>query len=383
MVGIINVQWFDNPGAVLLCYALQETVKTITPYVKIIDYAAGGGKIKNQTLTCKIVNKLKYVGLKIKSARRIDGMPYYIRLNYRHDRYKEFRSRFLMRTESFTNINMDILADYSHYIVGSDVVWKPEIVDSDHSYVYFLKFAKKEAVKISYAASIGTSDMAVLEPLKNKYRNLISYIDYLSLRENDSADFIRALTDKPVVQCIDPVFLLKRDDYLKIFNTGRTKKYKPDKYIYLYLLSPNRDAILFVKRLASEKKLPVLFDLHTTANMTLFHELGKKGMPSVDDGPIDFLENIENAEYIVTNSFHGTAFSLIFHKIFYTFGHSNAGIDISARMTDLLGVLGLSTHYIKKSAGCIPKHIDYESVDRKIEDMRKYAFQFLTDALTS
>lgn len=378
MTGIINVQWFDNPGAVLLCYALEQTVnKIVDDDVIVIDYAAGGGKSSNIIeKICKIPHKVKS---KLLHNKYISGVRYSELLVRRHELFEKFRKENLNRTMRFNELNSPVLKEnYSHCIVGSDVVWKPEIADSSHAHVYFLNFGQDSMKRISYGASIGTEDLTVLKPLLKKYEKHLQNFDYISVREHSAAEFIKDLAPVTVKKVADPVFLLKREEYDKLADS--VERITKEKYIFAYLLSYNESAVAKVKRIAEEKKCKIVYDLHTDENFKLIKAFGKDAIPMVDVGPLEFLSAIKNAECIINNSFHGTAFSLIFEKDFYTFGKVNKGIDISTRMSDLLDYLQLSGRYCKEEK-IRTDSIDYNKVNEKITIMREDSLEFLKEAL--
>lgn len=380
MIGIVNVQWFDNPGAVLLCYALQQTVKDIKPNekVQIINYTRGGGAGNNNILNkCKKV--LTKVRGKILHQKKISGVKYELLLRKRHEYYEDFRKRYLNRTEEFRSIKSDILKNsYTHCIVGSDVVWKPEITKTLDAQIYFLRFADKTTKKIAYAASIGTEDNVLLQTLAPLYKKLLVDFDVISMREESGVKFIQNLTQKHVEEVIDPVFFCSKDDYVKMISEKKAPK---NNYIYLYMLSPNMEAVHFARNMAEEKGLKIVFDIHTDMNLEILKEMPRDTIVSVAAGPIEFLANVYYADYVVTDSFHGTSFSLIFHKEFFTYRRISNGVDISTRMINLLHKMDLQSRYNVKDVELLSEKIDYFIIDQKILKMKEQALRFLEEAL--
>lgn len=384
-VCIINLQWFDNPGAVWLAYSLQETVKRIigSDNIEIMDYAAGGGRKHRSNLNLfefsgKVKNKMQ----KITSP---DYHKFCKKTLLRHELYEKFRHDYLKRTQRFSTLNSSILnKEYTHFIVGSDVVWKPEIADSMHSLVYFLKFAKKESVKISYAASIGTDDATLLNPLATLYSRLISDFDYISVREKSAADFLEKISDKNITQVIDPVFLSEAKVYKQFLKDCVDISEKP--YLFLYLLTPDERAVNFALRIAEENNLVLVYDLHKTENLGIRKMLSSEGkvqvIECIEIGPVEFLKSIYGADFVVSDSFHGTSFSILFHKNFYTFGRVNRGINISSRVENLLRELGLSEQFIGENISEDIRFTNYQGVDDKINLMKEASIEFLKSSLT-
>lgn len=382
MIGLINIQWFDNPGAVWLAYSLQKTIEKLEPTedVVIIDYAAGGAKSVNTTCIKKILSIIK---------RKVGSAIFYIKpdnrnfkreIKKRHNKYEKFRQEHLNRTPRTTDLDSKVFKQcFSACVVGSDVVWKPEIAEEIHSKVYFLEFADKNTKKIAYAASIGTDDSRVLNGLKDLYKNLISDFCSISMRESTAVQYIQQLTNKKVYHVLDPVFLTEADSYIKLLKNVQVPCQQ--KYIYLYMLTYNEKIVSLAIQLAKKNNYKIVYDLHTKENIILSKKFKNYGISSVDADPLDFLALINKAEIVLCDSFHGTAFSIIFHKDFYTFGNSNGEIDISTRMKDLLEMLSLKERYIinKNIINCKP--INYEDVETKLCNYREESIKYLKDAL--
>lgn len=384
MIGLINIQWFDNPGAVWLAYSLQQTVKKLKPdeEVVIIDYAAGGSKTINLNPANKVIKRMKSKVSNALFYLDANNRKFGLELKERHSRYEEFRKEYLNRTPRTTEISSEIFKkNYSACVVGSDVVWKPEIAEEEHSKIYFLQFAGNSTRKIAYAASIGTDDMAVLDRLKPLYRTLIADFNSISLREKTAVQYIGELTDKKVYHVLDPVFLSDTDAYVRLIKDVNTPCQQ--KYIYLYMLSYNEDIVSLALQLAQRNGYKIVYDLHTKENLVLKKKFKEYGVPSTAVGPLEFLALINGASVILCDSFHGTAFSIILHKDFYTFGNHNGGIDISTRMKDLLEMLALEKRYVTDNSTISSEPIDYADVDKKLDNHRKESTEFLKKSLES
>lgn len=383
MIGLINIQWFDNPGAVWLAYSLQQTVKRIKPdeEVVIIDYAAGGSKTISLSPANKIIKQMKGKVTNVLFYLDANNRKFRIELKKRHKKYEEFRKGYLSRTPKTTETSSEIFKkDYSACVVGSDVVWKPEIAEEEHSKIYFLQFAGDNTKKIAYAASIGTDDMVVLGGLKSLYRNLIADFNSISLREKTAVQYMENLTDKKVYHVLDPVFLSDADTYIKLIKEVNTPCQQ--NYIYLYMLSYNEKIVALAIQLAQRNGYKIVYDLHTKENLVLKKKFKGYGLPSTVVGPLEFLALINGASVVLCDSFHGTAFSIILHKNFYTFGNRNGGIDISTRMKDLLDMLALEKRYVTDNAINF-EPIDYADVDKRLDNHRKKSIDFLKKSLES
>ena len=378
MIGIINVQWFDNPGAVLLCYAMQHTIeKVFNADTLVVDYAKGGNGI-NRSISMKIAGKIHSFFV---HRTKIDGLVFGDEIKFRHANYEKFRREFLHRTERITDPFYSGLSVFDTFVVGSDVVWRPEIALSDDALIYFLtsQYAKK-AKKIAYAASIGTDDKTKILLAEDKYRDLAGF-DYLSVREKESARVIGEITGKKVECVADPVFLLDKEEWEKCLGIDHCKQ----EYIYLYILSYNPFAITAAIELAKKYHLKIVYDLHTEENIKLrsiFADHGIQSEAAISDGPVQFLARISNASYIVTNSFHGTAFSIIFYKRFFSYSSENAGSNTSIRLTNLLEQLGIEDRFnCKEVLLKAEEELNAADIKEKLYDIRNKGLLYLKGAL--
>jgi glutathione peroxidase-family protein len=376
MIGILNVQWFDNPGAVLLCYALQQTLAELGWESIVLNYVSGGAL--PPPFFKRIMRKLR--SEKTNMA-WIENEYFGRLLRIRCQKYEAFRSQYLRRTLPFKEVDSQLLYGYDIYIVGSDVVWKPEILLSRDADVYFLSFLSDtfKAKRISYAASIGTTDNEILSVLEEKYKVRLQMFDHISVREKESVIFLQRLCKQTVHHMPDPVFLLKKEQY----DTLAVSRTCAEEYIYLYMLTPNQKAINFALALSERSGLQILYDVHSDDNLFLRRLFRGKGRAVVSDGPAEFLSRICHAKYVVTNSFHGTAFSLIFEKEVYAFSAQNAGIDTSVRLKDLLSTVGLQYRY-----NCVfnwenIRSINYQVVRASLYELRERGRDYLQQVLES
>ncbi|MBR0135696.1 MAG: polysaccharide pyruvyl transferase family protein, partial [Clostridia bacterium] len=143
-------------------------------------------------------------------------------------------------------------------------------------------------------------------------------------------------------------------------------------YVYVYLMGNNDAACRFAEKLAAQKKLRIVF--HTNHSGISFD-----GEPSLSDGPLEFLWRIKNASCIVTDTFHGTAFSIIFHKQFITFTRGN----MSVRLEDFLSHIGLKERFVEyvEDTDRIDEPIDYEVIDSRIGEWVSASREWFRNAL--
>lgn len=350
-IGILTFHFCDNYGAVLQCYALKTAINNFSGcQAEVINFNPNWkpGWFTENDLQAKQIERL--------------------------NSYKEF-------TKSYLNINDNIIYDmskedpkkYDYYIVGSDQIWNPTF--NFFNTTYFLDFLRDEAVKISYAASIGisTEDKRLDPELFMKY---IPNFDFISIREQTHEAFIKQFTNKKVNTVLDPTLLIDKEKYEII--TSKINKTPKNKYIFLYFLKHDSTSPLvlsFVNMLSRKYNLKVIhnfIDLPTNIFKNESESYYFKG-------PEDFLWYIKNAELVITNSFHGTIFSIIYQKPFYTYIVKN----LSSRIYNLLGSLGLEDRIISgyKNLEDINLKIDYSKVHKNLLPYKNKSIQFLNEAL--
>lgn len=220
-------------------------------------------------------------------------------------------------------------------IVGSDQVWNSNITKQ------YLKDYLLEGIKcrkIAYAASLGSND--INEETKYLFKKLLSEFDFISLREEDSVSYLKSICgdNNNYFTCIDPVFLLNKNQWLD-FTTKSKYDLQDNDYILIYMLEYNSNLIESAKILSKKYNMPIY-------SIEIPFVRIKKELINIrklhDIGPIDFVKLFKNAKYILTNSFHGIAFSLIFNKKFASFAHST----LNLRIENLLKLYGLKDNQI-------------------------------------
>lgn len=380
-VGILCMHQKCNYGARLLAWALQEKVKALLPE------GAEVGLIQNTNH----LEQKRFEGVK-QSKNLSDLMQSGWR--FANEQLKKIRNRLFNRrldvtSERLRNIRFSAFdAQYLHLIgasntaeefkaiasgldamiVGSDIVFRPEYVKY-YPDVYMLCCFSGERVKtkkLSYAAAIATDRADLLNPLKDDYARGLQNYDFISVRERYAQQFLQPLTEKPVRYCCDPVLLFTAEelDFVPHITEG--------KYIYANLLDRSKDSGKYLKKLAAEKGMKVqLF-----ANAKMWKDEVIESVYS--DGPLEFIDRIRSAEYVVTNSFHTVLFSLLFHKPFVVLARE----DQSLKLRDILATVGLEDRIAADDMPVdIDRAINWEQVDQKLAQLRRESFDFLQTAL--
>ncbi len=197
---------------------------------------------------------------------------------------------------------------YDCFITGSDQVWNFNWFNS----AFFLEFADEEKKKIAYSASAGKSEFEEYE--KDYLKRMLPRFDSISVREADLTDQFSKISGKEVKNTLDPVFLLDKNEWDMISNEIIVN----GKYIFVYLLGPTDEQAKICNELSKKLHLRIVYIPHAASNF-YSKEPEIKGKKINKIGPREFISLIKNATYVLTDSFHATAFSVIFNKSFYTF----------------------------------------------------------------
>lgn len=362
-VAIITMHAARNYGAVLQTYALQYTFEKkyhTEPF--IINYVSTHRK--NSRYFLKVVDK--YKNSKIKSILFITA-AFPSRL-YSQIQFSRFVKKYLkIDSQRVTNIQELRLAkfDADIFCVGSDQVWNPNHNDGvDEG--FYLTFANKKTKKISYASSIGTSDIS--SDNLNKMRELLADFNYLSYRERSSKEiFSKMKLDAEWV--LDPTLLMCSKEWDEF---AHIKEGPHEKYLLLYWFGNPSSVMDKVHEIANERGLRII-RISTVLKSYPGDDIVEK-LPTVKR----FVELFSNADFIVTDSFHGTAFSINYHKQFY----ACPARKLDDRFYSIFEMFDLYDRDLDEERCKLSKSdIDYEKVESRLSDMRNKSFAYLDKAL--
>lgn len=266
--------------------------------------------------------------------------------------------------------------NYSTIVVGSDQLWTPAGLQSKF---YNLLFVPDNIKKISFATSFGITEIPTNQIKETK--KYLERIEYLSVREISGAEIIKKLTGRKALVAVDPTLLYTGQEWLNILPFEN--KYD-DKYIFAYFLGTNIEHRKIVENFAKEKKLKII----TCPAMDEYveYDMNFGDLREYKVGPIEFLNLIRGAEYIFTDSFHGSIFSILYHKKFITFNRYSDSIrkGKNSRIESLFSLLGLEERHYKDETfkiTSIDNVIDFLTVDEKLQILRNETWDFLKKAL--
>lgn len=356
-IGIISFHRAINYGGVLQVYALQKTILKYGAICEVIDYRSSSIErlyYQNPLKTKKGIKRLIYVVLK-------NGI---LKFNVR--KFGLFSQDYLVKSNKIFNDSniIDSNSLYDVFITGSDQVWSYDCADFDKR--YFLDFVLDYSKKFSYAASFGTS--SIPKSLDDTYKYLLESFNKISLREQTGLEFVRNRLSLNGSRHLDPTLLLTNLEWSSMSKEPKLS-IKKDKYILIYMISPTKDVVSFAKAYANEHNLDVVY-----INDNLYRSFGVTN--SRDTSPNEWVYLFQNASFIITNSFHGVAFSVNFNKNFLV-ELLKTNVKINARIIDFLEIFGLSSRIIDWDSLVDFDSINYDIINEKLNILRLESLNYI------
>lgn len=370
-IGIMTWFHYLNYGTALQAVALNSFLKKSGHLPQTINYKPCG--YHRALPDYSIISLGKRMCLRLMSSKQSN--PTFLFSENKQRLFKEFLADNIDFTaECDTSSDLSELNDrFDAFICGSDQIWSP-LTFNPH---YFLDFVYNPSRKISYAPSIGVEKIED-KFIKHQIKSLISDFGALSVRESSGKRIIKELTVREADITLDPTMLLNKDEWLRFLPQTSSQ----DKgYILAYMLGCNeshwqkiKDTAIFFKK---DIKIIPIFE----------QDLSRSDCVKYDVGPVEFLQLFYNADYICTDSFHGTVFSLLFHKPFTVFERfsKNDSKNQNSRVHCLLDTVKMRNRLLingnyKTVAATLP---DFALSDKILDDLRQLSIDFLNTALLS
>lgn len=359
-VGILTFHRALNYGAVLQAYALKQVCDGLGYDAHVIDYdfAKGGDDVAPLRHFLNAPNKKRATFTLIRSMMSYPGDK------KREREFHAFRREQLSESAPCHTPEEIAQLGYDALISGSDQIWNYQITGGKFDPVFFLELPSN-AEKILYAASSHDVPFPLDKELELK-KMLSRCTAAIGIREKKLADYAGQVTGNAYPVVLDPTLLAGREVLERIPTPEPPKK----PYILIHQIDSNPASDISVRTLEERFGCPV----YTMTVPRLGDTHGRRG----DCGPEGYLSLLKGASFVVTNSFHGTALSLLFHKQFYVY--ENGGV--MSRIDGLLGLTGLLGRKVKMVADIDPNDtIPYAQVDARLAEEREKSLAFLKNAL--
>lgn len=359
-IGIITFHWGTNYGGVLQAYALQIFLTKYGHDVKIIDYKPA--RFEKTIIKCFLAKN-----------------PWVIKNNlleyFKEKSFIPYREKYLNTTERY--FSLDELKmnppDFDVYICGSDQIWNPGFIlagEMKKTTTYYLDFGNEKIKRIAYAVSFGCEEYSV--EVKRIVAPLLKKFDAISVREKSGCKIIHDMGYENACLMPDPSLLVSAEDYNKIIYCSKRRDISDS--CFFYVIHDNQRRIKKIEKYFREKLN------EKVVSTTSF----QYSIMSIEN----WLLYIKETKIIITNSFHGIAFSLLFNKQFISVPVEGNGAGMNDRVITLLDYFNLKDRIIHDSnelkiRDLIKKQIDWAEVNKKIKILQKEARLYLMKAINN
>ncbi len=337
-IGILTFQCALNYGAVLQAYALQKYIQSKYPTdsVEIINYYPSHMR---QTYGYK----------RLWNQNIVSAVARCVNLSIKRSRFKKFMSEYLTLSNICDETNIKkITAEFDKIIVGSDQVWNLELSNGDLN--YYLDFAEPNK-RYSYAASLGIASYS--DNIKSKILNLLNGYRCISVRENVAISILKEIGVQKKIECVvDPTLLLNAAEWDLLCKSSPKSK-KP--YILVYTIKYSQELVSQAVRFANSHNYQVYYvgPYQRSIKKYYIHS------PSVND----LLTLFKYSQNTFVGSFHGTVFSLVYHKNFIVNCDYHDGRN--SRIENLLNIAGLNHHTLNNTR-VLEEIISWDDVDNRL-----------------
>lgn len=364
-IGLLTMHRVVNFGSILQAYATQVVIEKLGYDCEIINYQYPN-KIHSMDYTSPLLNVVQFL-MEIRF-----GFPE----RKKRRKFRLFREKYLHQSEYFKTRDdlLERIPEYDTYIVGSDQTWNIRHIGFDD--IFLLSFVPADKRRISYASSAARKELPSL--YVDFFKQYLSVFNAISVRERHTQELIKSLLGKDVSITLDPTLLLDANEWQLLAKKSKLKVKTPFILVYIlkYSFLPYPTATKVIKDVYDKYHLPIVA-LRYSARENM-------GIEDVIDlhesvGPEDFLWLFMNASFVITTSFHGTAFSLNFRKPFYAIYNSSIEDDRIYSLLHLLGAESCGIDVCKDYQNV--ETIDYDKVSEVLNSERNKSILFLRNNL--
>lgn len=361
-IGLLTMHRVVNFGSILQAYATQFVIENLGYDCEIINY--------------QYPNKIHSVNNHAKPWLKVARFLMQLRFGFprrkQNRAFRLFRDKYLHQSEYFENrdVLLERVAEYDTYVVGSDQTWNVRQIGVDDTFL--LSFAPIGKRRLSYASSAAAKELPSV--YVNSFKQHLSAFDAISVREKHTQELIKSLLGKEALITLDPTLLLDADDWQILATKSKLKIKTPFILVYIlkYSFLPYPTATKVIKEVYDKYHLPIV-----ALRYSAREDMGIKDVVNLYEGvgPEDFLWLFMNASYVITTSFHGTAFSLNFKKPFYAIYNSSIEDDRIYSLLHLLGAESCGIDVCKDYQ--ILEPVDYDKVSQTLSLERSKSISFL------
>ena len=382
-IGLAIVYDYPDYGSMLQALATQITLSKMGYDSEAINTDALKNSIKRRKykyfteniFDITIINeKSKIISKKLKQKLNKNFAQ---KQAFRNAAFKKFKEEKFIESIPYKSWEQLTKAcnDYIAVLVGSDQLWLPSNVAADY---YTLSFVPSTIKKISYATSFGIG--SIPEKYKKTYKKYLSRFEYLSAREISGQTIINKMTSRNVPLVCDPTLLLDEKQWNVVATSRRLIE---EKYVFCYFMGDNPEQRDWARKLADKHNCKIVALLHL--DQFIASDENYVDYAPYNISPADFISLVKNAEYVCTDSFHGTVFSIIYSKDFFTFKRFNkkASLSTNTRIFSLLDRLKLSERLFtaKENIDTDLTIKNYQEIQKGVSEFREKSIEYLKMAI--
>jgi len=372
LVGIFTLDSQSyNYGGLLQEYALQQAINKLGLKSEIIDYKLSTEphlfSVKKDIRNFKIKNLIsKFKRKEITVVE--DSVKQKIIL--RRKQFDDFRKNYMVLSPEYQYSNLaEEATKYDAVVCGSDQIWNPDYCKSS----FFLDFVNDKTTKMIYAASITKPNLTKFQ-LKT-YAKYMKILDYISVRENSAKELLQTVSNKKIELVVDPTLLHNKEFWNKHINS----KYDTlGDYLYCYFLNYTPEKIAAVEEYAKNNNLKIVIVPYLHGKCDKLEETFA-AEKLYDVGPEEFINLINSAKCIITDSFHATVFSIVFNKNFFVFSRQAGSYNMNTRIENLLGYFGLEERLIEPCELNSKYDIINYNISNKIDILKQTSIDYLSN----
>ena len=382
-VGLAVVVYKKNYGSMLQAYATQAALARLGTRPEVIPIGPFSSRIrkgKARFFVSRLKSREERLYLRAMLAtevRKRFPTQFASNIRVRNAKYSGFLENNVIFGPESSSISevVDQCRSYRAVIVGSDQLWRPSNIEGDF---FTLNFVPRGTRRIAYATSFGVAQLPKQQ--WEKAGNFLSRFDHISVREETGKALVKSISGREVPVVCDPSMLLDAEQWSQL-----EPQWRPQAgFILCYFLGANRGHRLFAQKLAAVTGLRIVALLHGATFIpdddAFPHEA------RYDVGPAEFLTLVRKAEYVCTDSFHGTVFSILFQRKFFSFARfeENSELSTNDRLKTLLGWCGLNERLLSGKedvSASLELQIDYDAVLQRVAQKRQEGMTYLQMAL--
>ena len=378
-VGILTILNVNNYGAELQCCALYRKLQQLGYDAEVINYLFGihpehvfEGEKRTVPIPLKQLIKVKLLPV----VQNMFCMFHQKNKRLRNKRFDEFHAKYNHLTSTvYPSVKSLYEAKFNYDVlcIGSDQVWN--YMKGYSLEPFFACFDKNNTKKITYASSIGLSSLSV--EAEQVFKKELASFAYISVREQQASEILEKLLDRKIDVVLDPTLILNKQEWIEVAKYDMCPK---EKYLLVYIVTikPCDYVLTLARHIAKQRNLKIV----RICRDAYPEHSGSDVEEILTAGPSDFVGLFSKAEFVVTNSFHGTVFSINFSKPFYSVIKSHHSTN--SRLTSILKKLGLEDRIVPIGSQLpMISDIDFSDPSAKLEAERKLSIEYINKALSN